>query len=169
MLSELLTAAQTGSPVQVTDVVRSEWRDNPYYDENRDPIIGIVSQPIPDRFKSDPRFEGKKSYIQQSYVHFLESAGARVAPIIPDDTDCWGLFTQMNPTHAILLPGGEGEYLETAKCVVGQVKGMNYRNPMYYPLFAIGLGFEYLLQIDSKSDLISVPVHGKSLKLEFLD
>ena len=32
--------------------------------------------------KTDPKFEGKKSYIMSAYVKYMESGGARVVPII---------------------------------------------------------------------------------------
>lgn len=33
----------------------------------------------------DPMFEGYSSYIMTSYVKFMESAGARVVPLIVDE------------------------------------------------------------------------------------
>ena len=49
------------------------------------PVIGILTQPISETLKKDPRFEGKTTYLMQAYVDFMESAGARVVPIIMTD------------------------------------------------------------------------------------
>ena len=54
-------------------------------DTNPYPVIGIVSQPLPSSLKSDPRFEGKSTYIMQAYADFMKSAGARVIPIVMTD------------------------------------------------------------------------------------
>lgn len=49
---------------------------------NSRPIIGALTQPLLDHDKADPRFEGYDSFIMKTYVSFLESAGARVVPLI---------------------------------------------------------------------------------------
>ena len=55
------------------------------YDKTKSPVIGIISQSLPDVLKEDPRFEGKTSYIMEAYSAFMEMAGARVVPIIKTD------------------------------------------------------------------------------------
>lgn len=52
--------------------------------KNDRPIIGVLTQPLTDDFKKDPRFKGKSSYIMASYIDILESAGARTVPLIFD-------------------------------------------------------------------------------------
>ena len=81
------------------------------YDTNTAPVIGIVSQPLVDELKPDPRFEGKTSYIMQAYVHFMESAGARVVPIILED-DRAVVDDKLSKLNGILFPGGSGDYLD---------------------------------------------------------
>lgn len=51
---------------------------------NDRPMIGVLTQPLPDELKKDPRFAGKSSYIMASYINHLESAGARTVPLIYD-------------------------------------------------------------------------------------
>lgn len=92
MLSNFLTQAFTAryNPNFYTQLSAQSAKtvaDDPYYDQNKQPMIGIVTQTLPDELKNDPRFEGKTSYIAQSYVRFLESAGARVMPMPFDDDD----------------------------------------------------------------------------------
>ena len=76
MLPSLIEASQAfdSSPINASP-----------YDLNMSPVIGIVTQPISDTLKKDPRFEGKTTYLMQAYVDFMESAGARVVPIIMTD------------------------------------------------------------------------------------
>ena len=57
------------------------------YELNQAPVIGIVSQPLPEDMKADPRFAGKTTYIMEAYVNFMETAGARVVAIISDEVD----------------------------------------------------------------------------------
>jgi len=79
------------------------------YDLNSAPVIGIVSQPLATALTKDPRFDGKTSYIMQAYVNWLETAGARVVPIIMTDeqsvTD-----EKLSKVNAVLFPGGAGNY-----------------------------------------------------------
>lgn len=51
---------------------------------NNRPMIGVLTQPLTEAFKADPRFRGKTSYIMASYINILESAGARTVPLIFD-------------------------------------------------------------------------------------
>lgn len=51
---------------------------------NDRPMIGVLTQPLPNDLKKDPRFAGKTSYIMASYINHLESAGARTVPLIFD-------------------------------------------------------------------------------------
>ena len=91
--SHSMTATATSSP----------------YDTNTAPVIGILSQPLADDLKNDPRFEGKTSYIMQAYVNFMESAGARVVPIFLED-DHTVVKEKLSKLNGILFPGGAGNY-----------------------------------------------------------
>ena len=83
------------------------------YDLNQAPVIGIVSQPLPDDMKADPRFEGKTSYIMEAYVQFVEIAGARVVPFVNGE-DPSVIEDKLAKVNGVLLPGGGGGYRDTA-------------------------------------------------------
>ena len=56
------------------------------FDVNQQPVIGIVSQTLPNSLIKDPRFAGKTSYMMQAYVDWAKEAGARVIPLIREDS-----------------------------------------------------------------------------------
>lgn len=56
------------------------WKDK--IDKNMEPVIGIMTQTLEDYMKEDPRFEQYDSYIMSAYVKYIQSAGARVVPIV---------------------------------------------------------------------------------------
>ena len=51
---------------------------------NNRPIIGVLSQPLSDTQRNDPYYKGKTSFIWNTYIIALESAGARTVPLIYD-------------------------------------------------------------------------------------
>ena len=81
MLPSLIEASQAFESSSVSAI--NETASS--YDVNMSPVIGIVTQPLAEDLKKDPRFEGKSTYLMQAYVDFMESAGARVIPIIMND------------------------------------------------------------------------------------
>ena len=81
------------------------------YNLNAQPVIGIVSQPLSDSMKSDPRFEGKTSYIMHAYIDWAESAGARVVPLIMTDENSV-TDEKLSKINGVLFPGGGGNYRE---------------------------------------------------------
>jgi hypothetical protein len=56
------------------------WKDN--IDNNQQPVIGVFTQTLEDFMQNDPKFTGKKSYVMGAYVRYLQSAGARVIPLL---------------------------------------------------------------------------------------
>ena len=71
----------TSSSQYLTDSKRYSFKNNGI---NQRPIIGVLTQPLTDAFKKDPKFANKTSYIMSSYIDVLESAGARTVPLIFD-------------------------------------------------------------------------------------
>lgn len=49
------------------------------------PMIGILSQPLDNELLADPLLKNKTSYIMDTYVKFVESAGGRVVPLLYND------------------------------------------------------------------------------------
>lgn len=66
---------------------------------------------MPDDLKDDPRFEGKTSYIMQAYTDFMRDSGARVVPIILEDSN-EVVDEKLSKVNGVLFPGGAGDYLE---------------------------------------------------------
>ncbi|KAI2662278.1 Gamma-glutamyl hydrolase [Labeo rohita] len=117
---------------------------------NERPIIGVLAQDV-----YDPQPQ-KNSYIAASYVKFLESAGARVVPLI------------------VLFPGG-GVSLESSG--YSKAAGIFYRlaleansNGDYFPIWGTCLGFELLTLLTSGKLLLShTNTSGIALPLNFTD
>ena len=65
---------------------------------------------------SDARFEGYQTYIMAAYVQFLESAGARVIPLIKGEE--WSVtLDKINRLDGVLFPGGNGDYIEYGRAI----------------------------------------------------
>lgn len=115
---------------------------------NNAPIIGILSQP------GDPAPAGM-SYIAASYVKWVESAGARVVPILYDMTPAQvrARFAMIN---GLLLPGGGAslrpghQFYDTAKLLVDLAVEANDKGD-YFPIQGTCLGMETLSIIISRN------------------
>ena len=57
--------------------------------------------------KEDPRFDGYNSYLMDSYIHFIESAGARVVPLVLGEPESITL-DKLSKLNGVLFPGGDG-------------------------------------------------------------
>ncbi|KAL8167608.1 hypothetical protein V2J09_009107 [Rumex salicifolius] len=112
------------------------------------PVIGILSHPAR---------KSKASYIAASYVRFVQSAGARVIPLIynePRDK----LFKKLSLVNGFLFTGGwakNGLYLEIVEEIFKKVLENNDAG-QYFPCYAICLGFELLSMIISDCKDISI-------------
>ena len=93
-------------------------------------------------------FEGKKSYIQGSYVKYMESFGMRVVPIIQEESEKETL-DKLEKLDGILFPGGTGGYKDKAEFVFNEVLKKN-QNGQFYPMWGICEGFEYLASFTAK-------------------
>ncbi|XP_063062664.1 gamma-glutamyl hydrolase-like isoform X2 [Engraulis encrasicolus] len=132
---------------------------------NDRPIIGILAQEI-----KKPNPHGN-SYIAASYVKSLESAGARVVPVMVNqpEEDYRQLFHSIN---GMFLPGGAANLMTS-----GYAKAANifYRLALeandqgdYFPIWGTCLGFQQLLVITSGQNLLCrTNSTGISLPLEF--
>mmetsp|Transcript_4434 Transcript_4434/g.15772 ORF Transcript_4434/g.15772 Transcript_4434/m.15772 type:complete len:353 (-) Transcript_4434:75-1133(-) len=108
--------------------------------ENPRPIVGIVSQPLGE--------ESNQSYIAASYVKWIESSGARVAPLI-FDRPVQELRATFEAINAIVFPGGDASlsvdsaYFQTLKLLFEWTKEANSMGD-YFPLYGACLGLEAL-------------------------
>uniref|UniRef100_A0A8C5R1Y9 folate gamma-glutamyl hydrolase n=1 Tax=Leptobrachium leishanense TaxID=445787 RepID=A0A8C5R1Y9_9ANUR len=110
---------------------------------NERPIIGILAQEVTD----DVFLPFGKTYIAASYVHFLESAGCRVAPIqlnLSEDKYV-KLFKSIN---GILFPGGAVDLLTSD--------------------FARTAGIFFKLATESTSDGKDFPIWGTCMGFQVL-
>uniref|UniRef100_A0A3P8SA21 folate gamma-glutamyl hydrolase n=1 Tax=Amphiprion percula TaxID=161767 RepID=A0A3P8SA21_AMPPE len=132
---------------------------------NDRPIIGVLAQEV---FQPKPN---QTSYIAASYVKFLEAAGARVVPVMIDQTpeEYKSLFNSIN---GILYPGGgvsiiSSGYERAAKIFYELAIEANKRGD-YFPVWGTCLGFEQLTYLTSgKVTLSHTNTSGVALPLNF--
>lgn len=113
-------------------------------------MIGILSHPG-DGASGRLNNATNASYIAASYVKFVESAGARVIPLIYNESPEI-LFEKLELVNGVLFTGGwakSGLYYEIAQQVFKKVLEKNDAGE-YFPLYAICLGFELLTMAISK-------------------
>ena len=118
------------------------------------PLIGIVSQSLgPDALGNEPTGNigmtaSGDSYIAASYVKFIESAGARVVPILQDMPQA-EIERRFKAVNGILIPGGSQTlspghpYYDTTKILLDMTIGANDKG-VSFPLHGTCLGFEAL-------------------------
>ncbi|CAI9088838.1 OLC1v1023281C1 [Oldenlandia corymbosa var. corymbosa] len=117
---------------------------------NYRPVVGILSHPG-DGASGRLNNDSNASYIAASYVKFVESAGARVIPLIynePLDV----LEEKLSLVNGVLFTGGwakNGLYYDRVATVFQKVLEKNDAGD-HFPLVAICLGFELLTMIISK-------------------
>ncbi|XP_074478292.1 apolipoprotein D-like isoform X2 [Sebastes fasciatus] len=132
---------------------------------NDRPIIGVLAQ---EDFFPNPN---RATYIAASYVKFLESAGARVVPVMIDQTPD-KYKTLFNSINGILYPGGNvnitsSGYQRSAKIFYDLAIEANKRGD-YFPLWGTCLGYEQLTVLTSGMDLLSrTNTNGVPLPLNF--
>lgn len=118
------------------------------------PVIGIVTHPG-DGATGRIRNSSDTSNIPASYVKFVESAGARVIPLIYNEP--WDIISQkLELVNGVLFTGGwakTGLYFETIKRVFEVTLARNDAGD-HFPLFAICLGFELISMIISQDHSI---------------
>ncbi|KAH9723327.1 gamma-glutamyl hydrolase 2 [Citrus sinensis] len=120
---------------------------------NNRPVIGILSHPGDG---ASGRLNNSKnaSYIAASYVKFVESAGARVIPLIYNEPEEI-LFEKLKLVNGVLLTGGwakKGLYFQIVEKIFKKILEKNDAGE-YFPLYAICLGFELISMIISKAVL----------------
>ncbi|KAJ8755694.1 hypothetical protein K2173_022637 [Erythroxylum novogranatense] len=121
---------------------------------NYQPVIGILSHPG-DGASGRLNNATNASYIAASYVKFVESAGARVIPLIYNEPPEI-LFEKLNLVNGVLFTGGwakSGLYFDTVRAIFEKALARNDAG-YHFPLYAICLGFELLTMIISKDSNI---------------
>ncbi|XP_053319050.1 gamma-glutamyl hydrolase-like [Spea bombifrons] len=130
---------------------------------NERPIIGIVAQEVTD----EAFVPFGKTYIADSYVKFLESAGCRVIPIRLNLTEeeYLRIFKSIN---GVLFPGGDVDLLASS---FARTAGIFYRLAVeatssgnYFPIWGTCMGFQILTSLTSGKDLL-VPTSASNISL----
>jgi gamma-glutamyl hydrolase len=117
-------------------------------------VIGILSHPG-DGASGRLNDDDTASYIAASYVKFVESAGARVIPLIYNEPQEI-LYEKLNLVNGVLFTGGwakNGLYFDIVEEIFKKVLKKNDAGD-HFPLYAICLGFELLTMIISKDNNI---------------
>jgi gamma-glutamyl hydrolase len=93
-------------------------------DLNKQPVIGILAQTLEPEMQVDPRFQNYTYYVMSSFVKFLQGAGARLVPLVPNmsQEDTLAALKKLN---GVFWPGGDGDYLEYARYIYGKVIELN--------------------------------------------
>ncbi|KAK1258031.1 Gamma-glutamyl hydrolase [Acorus gramineus] len=118
------------------------------------PVIGILSHPG-DGASGRLSNTTDASCIAASYIKFVESAGARVIPLIYNEPPEI-LSEKLNLVNGVLFTGGwakTGLYYEVVQEIFKKALEKNDAGD-HFPVFAICLGFELLSMIISKDENI---------------
>uniref|UniRef100_A0A7N0SY46 folate gamma-glutamyl hydrolase n=1 Tax=Kalanchoe fedtschenkoi TaxID=63787 RepID=A0A7N0SY46_KALFE len=160
------------SEIRLPSRNQKSWKSCPAQDPklNFRPVIGILSHPG-DGASGRLSNSTNASYIAASYVKFVESAGARVIPLIynePSDV----LFKKLDLVNGVLFTGGwakSGLYYDVANQIFKEVLKRNDAGD-HFPLYAICLGFELLTMIisEDKNILESFNATDQASTLEFM-
>ncbi|XP_050352085.1 gamma-glutamyl hydrolase A-like isoform X2 [Nymphalis io] len=125
---------------------------------NDRPIIGVLSQEQSIYLHSKYPEENYTSYIAASYVKDIESAGARVVPILIGK-DRRYYEELINKINGVFLPGGatffnqSNGFADAGQHIYDIAKELNDAGD-YFPIFGTCLGFELLIILASGRDKI---------------
>ncbi|XP_054816276.1 gamma-glutamyl hydrolase 2-like [Prosopis cineraria] len=132
------------------------------------PVIGIITHPG-DGASGRLSNATNASSVAASYVKFVESAGARVIPLIFNEP--WEtLLKKLELVNGVLFTGGwakTGSYFETVEKIFKKVLEKN-DDGNHFPLYGICLGFELMSMIVSK-DLNILEEYNASNQATTLD
>ncbi|UYV81927.1 GGH [Cordylochernes scorpioides] len=111
---------------------------------NNRPIIGVMSQETYGR-----QTKYGYSYIAASYVKFLESAGARVVPVLLGQPPSY-YTTLADSLNGLLFPGGgtsivDSDFSRKGFLLFNAALKKNLRDNVYFPVWGTCLGFELLM------------------------
>jgi gamma-glutamyl hydrolase len=115
------------------------------------PVIGVLTQPL------DGLGASGSAYIAASYVKYLETAGARVVPVLWD-APAPALAQLMGGLNGLLLPGGgvysignaSSPFLAAARALLDQALQFNAAGD-YFPVWGTCMGFEMLAMLVANS------------------
>ncbi|KAL7103750.1 hypothetical protein ACP275_08G198700 [Erythranthe tilingii] len=135
------------------------------------PVIGILSHPG-DGASGRLNNATNASYIAASYVKFVESAGARVIPLIYNEP-LELLNEKLNLVNGVIFTGGwakSGVYFDVVESIFENVLRKNDAGE-HFPVLAICLGFELLTMVvsEDKNILEEFNAVDQASKLQFME
>ena len=105
-----------------------------------------------------------------AYVKYIQASGARVVPIVNEETNSTTL-EKLKHLDGVLYPGGGGlDYIYKGKYVFDQIKEFNDAG-QFYPAWGTCLGMEFftVYTADAGWDVVGdFPAFGVSLPLKLL-
>eukprot|EP00727_Mastigamoeba_balamuthi_P008063 m51a1_g3878 putative peptidase c26 family protein (434) ;mRNA; r:30437-32299 len=135
---------------------------------NTRPIIAVLTQPTsPELIAYGP------SFLAASYAKWLESAGARVSPLL-HTMGAEEMRAFLSKVNGVLLPGGgilwdhHPEYVAALRTVFAAAKQFNDAGD-YFPLWGTCLGFEELIMLaadDPWGDALDCGMDSRNLALK---
>eukprot|EP00935_MAST-01C_sp_MAST-1C-sp1_P000731 g731.t1 len=123
---------------------------------NDRPIIGILTQPLNTEIGNSSK--SNTTYIAASYVKFVESAGARAAPVHFDAPDA-EIKTLLKSLNGLLMPGGGADitnssrFGQATKSIWEFVLEIN-RAGTPFPVHGTCMGFQQLAVLAAESDSV---------------
>ena len=102
------------------DISNNIQRDDETENINDRPIIGILAQECQPYFSEELC---STSYIAASYVKYIESAGARVVPVLINQPEEY-YQTIFDSTNGLLIPGGDVSLVDS-----GTLNALNFSTP----------------------------------------
>ncbi|KAL7632891.1 UNVERIFIED_CONTAM: hypothetical protein RMT77_016798 [Armadillidium vulgare] len=122
---------------------------------NLRPIIGILSEELSYEMEDDFGYLNYTSYIAASYVKFVESAGARVAPVLIDQPDEY--YEYLGRTlNGFLFPGGglylNSSYSKALQKIYEIAKREDVEDDKRVVIWATCLGFENVIYLEAGFD-----------------
>jgi len=153
--------AQQGEQVfNIKDQFQSLTQQQVIKDENvlQDrPIIAVLSHGMRSTFVNDfPELSAYQSYVSDGYVKFVESAGARVVPLIFNNhTTEAQILDVLTHANGLLMPGGGtvSGYTAWEKQVYNLAFELNVSGT-HFPIFGICLGLQKIVQYTHGSSLL---------------
>ncbi|BAT92699.1 hypothetical protein VIGAN_07150500 [Vigna angularis var. angularis] len=130
---------------------------------NQRPVIGILSNPG-DGCSGRLSNSSGVSHIAASYVKFVESGGARVIPLLYNESP-ESLKTKLSLTNGLLLTGGSaasGPYLEALQFLFQAALERNDGGD-HFPVLGLNLGGNLLIKIVADQADVLEPFNASSL------
>ncbi|CDW77999.1 peptidase c26 family protein [Stylonychia lemnae] len=116
-------------------------------------VIAVVAPPLEASQISDARFAGQTTYIMQSYINFIEGAGARTVPLVYTQ-DLNSELAKLADLNGVLIPGNSNsnpDYEKFVKAVLDRAKQICDAGK-FLPVLGIAEGLTQIAQWAANKD-----------------